>query len=94
LSKSSTLVRIISDPSEDIGLRREAIHPLEELPERNDLLLELIPLVLAPLPDDHDDEFKATLLRLLWPRYLTVQQLISVLTKPKDDRLIGGTKQF
>lgn len=71
---TETLVQIIIDPSEDIGLRREAIHPLEELPERTDLLLKLIPLVLAPLPDDHNDEFKATLLRLLWPKYLTVQQ--------------------
>lgn len=91
---SETLVQIIIDPSEDIWLRREAMNALEQLPELTGLLPKFVPLVLAPLPDDHDDEFKAALLRLLFPKHLTTHQLLTVLTKPKDDRLIGEYKAF
>lgn len=86
------LKAIAFDETENDHIRAQATHALTEIVPWNQRR-ELIPLVIDPGLDP-DDEIKGCALTGLWPQCLTTQELFGVLTKRKNESLIGSYGYF
>jgi|LSQX01.3.fsa_nt_gb predicted NACHT family NTPase len=56
--------------------------------------IKLKPLAEAKFENDPDDELKWSVIRALWPNYMTTKSLFSILTPPKKENFLGGYKLF
>jgi NACHT domain len=58
------------------------------------VLEKMIAEITAHPERDPDDEIRGTALDALWPRHLTARELVSSLTRPKRDNLVGAYFMF
>lgn len=91
---ADTAVILALDRDEFIGLRKQAILLLEHLNVEDSVLERLRPLALEQDTKDEDDEIKGVTLKVLWPKLLKTQEVLSVMTEPKSSNLIGYYKMF
>lgn len=86
------LKNVAFDLADDQHIRAQATHALSLiLPENR--ILELLPLAQNASRDDND-EIKGFALVALWPKYLTIEQLLEILQEPKRDSYIGSYAFF
>lgn len=88
------LVTQALDTSIPFGLRANALDILVLLADDN-AKFALRPLLQMPIPaEDVRDEFRGDLLRILWPDYLTPDELLPLLTREKEDHYYGSYRVF
>ena len=87
------LVNVVLASSQDISLRSKAVRAVSVIGD-SDIKLKLKPLIFRKLPEDKNDELKGYCLAALWPEHLTVEELFSALTTPKDTTPFGVYRQF
>lgn len=68
-----------------VGLDEDAAVPV---------LKEIIAEAAAHPAHDPDDEIRGTALDTLWPRYLTAEELVAGLTRPKRENYVGAYLMF
>ncbi len=74
-------------------LRSKAIEALGSI-QNEEIFLVLRPYALKPQESDENDELKGNALNLLYPNYLTTEETLTNLTKPKVRNLYGLYKHF
>jgi len=87
------LTKLTLDVTLPIRIRTDAIRSLRHFADPTigaplRLLINAVPM------EDSDDEFRGTLLHLLWPNFLTVQELIPLLTREKSRNYTGAYRSF
>lgn len=87
------LVNVVLASSQDILLRSKAVRAVSVIGD-SETKSKLKPLILEKLPEDKNDELKGYCLAALWPENLTVEELFSALTAPKNTTPFGVYKQF
>src|SRR5262249_5347592 len=85
---SQDLLKIALDESDDEHIRSLAIVALGECAGET-TKEALKPLVLHPSPADTHDEIKGCALALLWPKHLSVSELLAALTPSKRSEVFG-----
>jgi glycosyltransferase involved in cell wall biosynthesis len=76
-----------------IQLRKDAAYAVSRL-GRAQAREMLAPLLRGDLLDDQDDELRGAALKALWPRHLSVQEMLEALTPEKQDAFIGTYHMF
>ncbi|NER37545.1 MAG: hypothetical protein F6J93_26880 [Oscillatoria sp. SIO1A7] len=87
------MINVVLASSQDILLRIKAARAVCLLGD-SETKSRLKPLILEKLPEDKNDELKGYCLAALWPENLTVEELFSALTAPKNTTPFGVYKQF
>jgi len=87
------LVEITLNQSESLHIRTQAACAISRVGD-DEAKQKLKPLIGGELGDDAEDELKGCALRALWPKYITAEELFSLLTPFKSDRLYGAYKAF
>lgn len=89
------LLDVAQDASRWGGIRRYALRTyLKKYLESPDAAKAMLVAISNGGVIDSDDELLGTLLRHLYPKYLTVEQALDHLHKPKDGRLSGNYQWF
>lgn len=87
------LLHVALNPSEEQTIRSWAVQALINLGD-DETKKKLRPLALGKAGNDPDDELKGYALRVLWPNFITANELFSVLTSSKNPDLIGSYYVF
>ncbi|MBI3248296.1 MAG: hypothetical protein HYZ50_17455 [Deltaproteobacteria bacterium] len=92
-SLQSELVAIALNPSELLALRENAADAVVRVGDK-EAKGRLKPLALGEAGDDPNDELKDAGLRALWPDQITVGELFTCLSPPKNRRPLDGYWRF
>lgn len=84
---------IALDPSLEYVLRDTAAHAIVNL-EVASACQKLKPLALGQVGDDPDDQLRGYGLIATWPEFLTTEELLQCLTRPKRSNLAGAYSLF
>lgn len=87
------LLELALDGNESADTRSHAISALGKFASP-DARRALIPLALEPIPDDDDDEVKATALLATFPEYIDVETALASLTPLRNGMFMGGYLWF
>lgn len=87
------LITLVLDSSEQITIREMCIYVLLHIADEH-TKIKLKPLITEQVGEDPDDELKGCAFQLLWPDYLTTEELFDNLTIPKKQGLIGFYYMF
>jgi hypothetical protein len=85
------LVNLALDGTEPAWFRDDAVWALREY---GSLDSSLIPLALKTIEDDVDDEIKGSALAAVFPDLVSLEQVLEVLTPPRNDHLMGSYSKF
>lgn len=90
------LLAIAARTDLDASLRARAAHTAAGLDEAAaaPVLQEMLTEIALQPDHDPDDEIRGTALDALWPGYLTAEELVTQLTEPKQDNLVGAYYLF
>lgn len=86
------LLTIVLNRHEDYQIRIQAGYALSELAEER-VKIQLLPLAKS-LEEDVDDQLKGIALYVLWPEYISGEDLFSLLTIPKHRNFTGQYRMF
>jgi len=86
-------MEILLDASEPYEIRRQAAYAISGIGDIKDGS-KLKPLILGGIINDTEDEIKGCILNVLWPSFLTAEELFSVLTPPKKRTFFGAYQLF
>lgn len=92
-SLSNDLLGIALDGTEDEHIRSLAIMALEKCGD-DSVIRSLKPLIFRSGEEDPEDEIKGNVLKLVWPKHLTSEELFAVLTPPKRENSFGSYHEF
>jgi hypothetical protein len=79
--------------SEDYHIRSQATHAICLIGD-DKTKQSLKPLAFGQAGDDPDDELKGQALRILWPIFISAEDLFSQLSPPQNENLIGAYYDF
>ncbi|NOJ39976.1 glycosyltransferase family 4 protein [Bradyrhizobium australiense] len=92
LGISHTLASIALDPTENLHIRTQAAAAVEKVGD-DASRLRLRELIHGS-PADENDELKGWALKALWPKHLSVKELVASLTPEKNSSWIGSYASF
>lgn len=87
------LLNIALDPTEILQIRVRAAHFIGEVGDKKHKV-KLIHLAKELTEDDPDDDLKGLALNALWPSYISIQELFSLITPIKRINYLGPYKMF
>jgi hypothetical protein len=87
------LVALAFDVSEPACLRDDAVWGLKAYAD-DETRRTLIPLAIAPIADDTDDEIKGQALEATFPAVLSLAEVLAALTPARNEHLIGAYRMF
>ncbi|RLL81539.1 NACHT domain-containing NTPase [Mesotoga sp. BH458_6_3_2_1] len=87
------IMNVLLDEKEHISVRKYAAS-FFIYSQNMDQKTKLLPFVLEDIPTDKDDEIKGLCMYALWPKHISVSELLSSITPKKDKRLIGAYDAF
>ena len=87
------LITLVLDSSEEITIREMCIYALLHIADEQ-TKIKLKSLITEQPGEDPDDELKGCAFQLLWPDYLTTEELFDNLTIPKKQGLVGFYYMF
>jgi hypothetical protein len=87
------LLDIALNRTENHHIRGQAVAAIAglKIPE---VARQLLPLAIENNPEDFNDDLKGWSLRALFPQYISVEQLLQILTPEKEDNYIGSYHMF
>lgn len=90
------LLALLLDESVDLRIREQAAAALRTCGDPGDLefLGVLKRMARGDLGEDPDDQFKGYALEVLWPKYLSAEELFPLLGLPRNGSLIGAYSSF
>jgi hypothetical protein len=80
------------DTADHVHIRAQAVAALSKL-DAAEPISRLRPLLMND-PNDIDDELRGSVLEALWPRFISLRELIATLAVPKRSNLIGAYYHF
>lgn len=83
------LSQVALNNSENHILRKKAVRAIRAFGDEGHIV-SLKQLLNDGVGEDPDDEIKAELLRTLWPKFLTLEEITTMLSPPQRDNLIGA----
>jgi hypothetical protein len=89
----TALVSLALEDGEPAWVRDDAVWALREYGSR-DSRKALVPLALKTVEDDVDDEIKGSALAAVFPDLVSLEQVLAVLTPPRNDHLSGAYSNF
>jgi hypothetical protein len=92
-SLADSLVKMALDQSEPHRVRVHASYALINIGVE-EAKAKLRPLAFGTAGEDPDDELKGCGLKALWPNHLTVEELFTLVTPPKNKSLLGAYYSF
>jgi len=90
---AANIADIVLDKSNSIEIRSIAVSALEEF-DSTEECKRIHALIPFDGTDDTNDELRGSLLKLLWPGYMTSAELFSMLTSPKHESHFGAYWSF
>ncbi len=91
-SLQENLVDVALDSENDYWVKTRAVQAVGSIGDKNSKT-RLKPLAFGENENDPEDELKAQVLKALYPNYITVEEVLNVLTQPKIQHTIGGRYQ-
>ena len=89
------LWKIVSDNTEDIHVREQAMSSLSKLVDDDQILSKLVKVATTDDKSDENDGLKGYALNITWnKRIISVEEIFNSLTKPKKDSFVGIYKAF
>jgi hypothetical protein len=92
-SFKDNLAGISLDQSQSVLIRKYAAEAVIQIGDE-DTIEKLKPLAFGEAGEDPIDELKGIGLRALWPHHMTIEEVLSILTPPKDEQFIGEYEYF
>jgi hypothetical protein len=89
----SALVSLALEENEPAWVRDDAVLALRDFASLESRK-RLIPLALNPVEGDVDDEIKGAALAAVYPDLVSLEEILPVLTPPRNDHFIGGYLDF
>jgi len=84
---------VVLDVSDAVTMRSQALHALQDV-AGDDTRRALVPVALGQLGNDPDDDLRGWALPLVWPGFVSTQEVIRSLTEPRRDNYIGRYGMF
>lgn len=90
---NSIMLDLALNASELLPIREQAAWAVKEIGEASHIK-KLLPLANSEIGDDPRDGLKGIALSALWPKYLTVKELLQLLTPKKQKNYFGAYDMF
>lgn len=90
---NSIMLDLALNASELLPIREQAAWTVKEIGEASHIK-KLLPLANSEIGDDPRDGLKGIALSALWPKYLTVKELLQLLTPKKQKNYFGAYDMF
>lgn len=92
VSLEPSLVAVALNQDDDLSVRVRAINALARFAS-DQSRLALKPII-TDLKNDPEDELKGAVLRTLWPKHITIEEVLPLITPPKKHNFHGAYNNF